>query len=137
MALGYVGFDHTRPVGQKFTNPQVIAEIQALSPLEVAPGGITNSKIAPLAVTRDKVAAKTLTGAEMADGAVGTVQLANDAVTTVKLGAKAVTGPKAGAGVLKVKDSAGNDIEITLVPITQNQYDALATKDPAVLYGIY
>lgn len=135
MAELLIGYDPTKPQGQRLA-PEVRAEIELLAPSNIPNGGVTTSKIANDAVTQDKIGDGAVGPSQLAANAVTAVALATGAVTTVKLANAAVTSAKVGLGVMKAKDSTGNDIALTGVPVTAAQYAAITSPDPNVLYLI-
>lgn len=130
-----VAFDTSKPIGQRFA-PEVRQEIELLAPSNIPIGGVTTSKIANDAVTQEKIGDDAVGPDQLADQAVGAAALATNAVTTVKIANGAVTSAKVGVGVMKVKDSTGNDITLTGVPVTAAQYAAITSPDPNTLYLI-
>ena len=138
MALGYVGFDPSAPVGQKFKDPVVRAEVAALAPTSPPDGSIGENKLAPEAVTRAKlrpgavgdaqVENGSLSGGKLVPGAVGTSQLADDGVTRAK----------AGLGVVTARDTSGNPVNNELLTISATDHAALGVnEDPNTTYLIY
>lgn len=136
MADALVGFDTAKPTGSKFSDA-VKAEILAIAPAAPPDGTITEVKLAPEAVAAEKIKPGAVGSPQIAAGGVESVNLAASAVTTGKLASGAVTADKAGAGVTKARDTAGNAIALTIVPITALEYAALTSPDPNVLYGIH
>lgn len=134
MADLVVGYDPAQPAGQRFA-PEVRAEIAEVAPDNIDNGSVTTAKLADDAVTAAKIAPGAVGTVEIANGGVGTANLATDAVTTVKIADGAVTADKAGVGIMKARDSAGNPINLTGVPITAAAYGAI-TPDPNTVYLI-
>ncbi|AXN53312.1 hypothetical protein PBI_THONKO_40 [Mycobacterium phage Thonko] len=136
MAITQVGFDTSKPIGQRL-DPDMQAEVKALSPTEVDDGDITEPKIAPDAVTRDKIAPGAVGKTELGQDAVEAPHLADGAVGTPALAANSVTAEKAGVGVVTITDANGNPVELTLTMMTQAAYDALDEPDPNFGYLLY
>lgn len=134
MADLLVGYDASQPPGSRFA-PEVNAEIAEVAPDNITNGSVTTAKLADDAVTQAKLAPGAVGSTEIANGGVGSANIATDAVTTVKLADDAVTGDKAGAGVMQARDSSGNQITLTGVPITAAAYGAI-TPDPNTIYFI-
>lgn len=136
MPITAVALDTSKDVGEKL-DPEMRAEIEALAPSNIDDGEIQESMFDDDVVSRRAIA----------PGAVGTVEIATDgveaanikagAVGTSEIAAGAVTADKAGAGVVKARDTAGNPLGITIVPITSLAYANLTTVDPNVMYAIY
>lgn len=126
--------DTAKPPGEKLA-PEMRDEIVVVAPSQLAPGDVTTTKIADDAVTAPKIAAGAVGSSEIATGAVASAELAAGAVVTAKIADEAVTGAKAGVGVLAVKDSAGNYIDMPVVFLTEAQFTSLGGGvDSATLY---
>ncbi|UJE15689.1 hypothetical protein SEA_LIGMA_34 [Gordonia phage Ligma] len=135
MADLIVGYDPAQPAGERFA-PEVREEIAEVAPDNIDNGSVTTAKLADDSVTQAKIAPGAVGSTEVATGGVGSANLATDAVTTVKIADDAVTGDKVGNGVTQARDSAGNQITLTAVPLTAAQYGAIGSPDPNVVYLI-
>jgi hypothetical protein len=130
-----VGYDPDQPAGERFA-PEVVAEIEIVSPNDVQDGAITTLQIASNTIQEDNMAPESVGAAELINGAVGTAALANGAVTAGKIANGAVGMLAAGAGVATATDNNGNALTLTIVPITAAQYAALSPPVATALYFI-
>lgn len=138
MALGYVGFDPTAPVGQKFKDPVVRAEVAALAPTSPPDGSIGANKLAPSAVTREKIQPGAVGTSQIEANGVGPGNIAPEAVTESKIAPGAVTRAKAGLGVVTARDTSGNPVKNELLTISATDHAALGpNEDPNTTYLIY
>ena len=138
MAQGVVGFDASKPAGQKFTQPEVRTEIAGLAPSSPPDGSIGSVKLAPDSVTKEKMAPASVGGAEIEPGGVGTPNIAAKAVTQDKIGDKAVGRLQAGPGVMTFRDTNGNPATVEGVVLSSTQWAQLgANEDPNTVYFIW
>lgn len=133
MAELFIAYDTGMPVGQRLS-AEVIAEIQAIAPSNVANGSITTAKLATDAVTAAKIADDAVESAHLATGAVDTAALASDSVTAVKIPNGAITMAKLGTGRVQGANSTGAQ-SLTIWTGTAAQYAALA-PDASTVYLI-
>lgn len=131
----FIAYDDSAEVGERLA-PEVRQEIAEVAPSQVLNGSITTAKLRDKAVTEEKLADGAVTSPKIATGGVKAVNLDAGAVTTDKLDAGSVTADKAGVGVVTARNSSGDPITLTGVPITAADYASLSPPDPNTLYVV-
>ena len=131
----FVAFDPAQPAGEKLP-PEVVTEIVTVSPSTLNDGQVTTAKLANDAVTNPKIAAGAVGAGKIATNGVVAGNLADDAVDTDAIENAAVTPEKTGAGVLTIKASDGQYLDVAAQVLTVTEHDALPAEDPTVLYLI-
>ena len=134
MADLFVAFDPSKNPGDRLA-PEVADEIKVIADTtaDIAVGA---DRLVDGSVGTSKLADGSVTTPKLAQGAVTTATIAAGAVNTDKLGPAAVTPAKVDAGVMTSHDVSGNNLRMDVVPLTAQEYAAIAKPDPNVLYLI-